>query len=349
MACMVILLHRKKLIHAALSLLAAALLVISGCILYIRISAANNDTSDNGDYIKWVDFKVSYEALDYAMKLDIDTHGKEIELHWIELLAYIAAKNGNDFSSFSTGQMDLVAEKLLSGTSMEELIKNMTYYSYYYESFSAVLSGFLGTYDVEVEDKTAEGGKRWERRYGLISFSPVANGYYYSDCDDFGVDRSYGYARRHLGHDLMGSVGIPIVAVEGGVVEALGWDEFGGWRIGIRSFDHKRYFYYAHLRKDLPYNTSLKVGSVVQPGDVIGYMGRTGYSTTENVNNIVTPHLHFGMELIFDESQKDSDNEIWIDVYNIVQLLYRHRSDVMKIEGTYEYTRVYNIRVVSTE
>ena len=54
-----------------------------------------------------------------------------------------------------------------------------------------------------------------------------------------------------------------------------------GWRIGIRSFDNKRYYYYAHLRQNYPYAEGLEEGSVVTAGDVIGYMGHTGYSTTE--------------------------------------------------------------------
>ena len=60
----------------------------------------------------------------------------------------------------------------------------------------------------------------------------------------------------------------------------------------------------------------------------------TGYSTMENVNNITTPHLHFGMELIFDESQKESANEIWVDVYNIVKLLSKNRSEVVYDENS---------------
>ena len=52
----------------------------------------------------------------------------------------------------------------------------------------------------------------------------------------------------------------------------------------------------------------------------------TGYSTKENVNNINIPHLHFGMELIFDESQFDSQNEIWIDVYQINEFLKQNTS-----------------------
>ena len=32
-----------------------------------------------------------------------------------------------------------------------------------------------------------------------------------------------------------GSIGTPIVAVESGYIEALGWNQYGGWRVGIRS------------------------------------------------------------------------------------------------------------------
>ena len=136
-----------------------------------------------------------------------------------------------------------------------------------------------------------------------------------------------------MGHDMMGMQGTPIVAVEGGVVEAMGWNRYGGWRIGIRSFDSKRYYYYAHLQKDKPFPDGLQEGNMVQPGDVIGFMGRTGYSDKENVNNIETVHLHFGIQLVFDESQKECLSEIWIDPYNIVRLLNKHRATVQKTEG----------------
>jgi murein DD-endopeptidase MepM/ murein hydrolase activator NlpD len=341
---MVIVLHRKRLLCIVISVVVIVLLVVSGSLFYIRSSAVS--AAEEDDYIKWVDFNVTYKAMDYALQLDIETHGCEFELHWIELLAYLAAKNGNNFSGFKTSQLDAVADEIKGGIPMEELTADLSYYSYYLEAYTAILSGLVGEYEVEVADETSETGTSWERCYGLIGFSPIAQGYYYTDCDDFGVSRSYGYTRKHLGHDMMGSIGTPIIAVEGGVVEALGWNQYGGWRIGIRSFDNKRYYYYAHLRKDLPYNTSLEVGSVVQAGDVIGYLGRTGYSQTENVNNIVTPHLHFGLQLIFDESQKESYTEIWVDVYSIVKLLYQNRSEVVTIDGTKEFTRTSNIRII---
>ena len=162
----------------------------------------------------------------------------------------------------------------------------------------------------------------------MKAFSPIAAGYRYSHCSDFGNKRSFGFSRKHLGNDLMGSQGTPIVAVESGVVEAIGWNRYGGWRIGIRSADSKRYYYYAHLQKDKPFADGLEKGDLVTAGDVIGFMGRTGYSDKENVNNIETVHLHFGMQLVFTEDQKECNSEIWIDVYNIVRLLQEHRSSV---------------------
>ena len=33
------------------------------------------------------------------------------------------------------------------------------------------------------------------------------------------------------------------------------------------------------------------------------------------------PHLHFGIQLIFNEVQKEGTNQIWIDVYEIIEFL----------------------------
>lgn len=297
-------------------------------------------------FIKWVDFNVPCEAMKKAISLDIDTHDKEIKLNYIQLLALLAVKNGNNFSGYKDKQLDDIAKKFLEGKTIEELTENMKYYKYYLDSYTAVLGGFVGDYEIEVADDS-EAGKHWEQRYGIKVFSPIAKGFPYNHYDDFNQSRSYGFARVHLGNDLIGQVGTPIVAVEGGVIEAMGWNQYGGWRIGIRSFDHKRYYYYAHLRKDFPYRKDLKEGSVVQSGEVIGYLGRTGYSTKENTNNINTSHLHFGMELVFDESQKECNSEIWIDVYEIVRLLDNKRSQVVKDPETKDYHRVFGYRDLS--
>ena len=65
-------------------------------------------------------------------------------------------------------------------------------------------------------------------------------------------------------------------------------------------------------------------------GDVIGYMGHTGYSKKENTNNIDEIHLHFGIQLIFDESQKDGNCEIRINPYQLTRFLKSHPSEAAK-------------------
>ncbi len=271
--------------------------------------------------INWVDFDIPYPSLKYAMERDVETFEKEKHISWIDILALAACRTGGKcpLLSVKKAYFDLEAD-----CSAQELLgENYKYFDYYHRAYSAVLGGLLGSYAIEVDGQ-------WVPQYGLKAFSPVAASYGYSHCDDFGMSRSFGFARKHLGNDLMGTLGSPIVAVEGGVVEALGWNRYGGWRIGIRSFDSRRYYYYAHLQKDHPFAQGLQVGNMVQAGDLIGFMGRTGYSDKENTNNIETVHLHFGIQLIFDESQKECNSEIWISAYDIVRLLSEHRSSLQK-------------------
>ena len=295
--------------------------------------------SQKKKYIHWVEFNVPSDVMEKAFRLDMGTVQEEVHFNWVELLAYLGAKYGGDFERFRQTDLDAVVEKLKSGSAMEEIAKDMKYYAYYREAYGAVLDGMVGYFEQE-----SGNDKVWLRKYGLKVFSPIAKNFPYSDFDDFGASRSYGFKRKHLGHDMMGQVGTPVIAVESGYVEALGWNQYGGWRIGIRSFDKKRYYYYAHLRQNYPYQANLKEGSIVTAGDVIGYLGRTGYSTTENTNNITTPHLHFGIQLIFDESQKEGNNEIWINCYEIVKFLRMNQSETVKVEGTKEWTRVYNMK-----
>ena len=279
------------------------------------------------DVIRWVDFQVPYESLKFALDRDVATFEQEKHLDWIDILSVAACRTGGKCGLTSVKK---AADELSYDKSPEELLGSLyKYYDYYRRSFDAALGGLVGAYAIEVNGQ-------WKQHYGLKAFSPIAAGYGYSHCSDFGVSRSFGFKRKHLGNDMMGALGTPLVAVEGGVVEALGWNRYGGWRIGIRSFDSKRYYYYAHLQKDHPFAKDLEVGDIVHAGDLIGFMGRTGYSDRENVNNIETVHLHFGMQLIFDESQKECNSEIWINVYDIVRLLSEHRSSVVKTADGWE-------------
>ncbi len=328
------------------------------CLLTAAISApaaiqtALQKESEEKTFIKWVDFGVTYEALAATLELDIRSHteNQENPISWIDALAYLASTYGGDFSRFKKSDLTKLTTRLSQeNTTIDALGERLKYYSYFKEAYGAVLDGFVGHYSIEIPDPENSKETIMNNRYGLKVFSPIARGYSYSHFDDFGNARSYGYKRKHLGHDLMGSVGTPIIAIESGVVECVGWNQYGGWRIGIRSFDRKRYYYYAHLRKDHPYNDMYE-GKIVTAGDVIGYLGMTGYSTKENVNNINTPHLHYGMQLIFDEAtQKDGTNQIWIDLYAITKLLEKNRSAVYLDQEQKEYYRKYEMFEEATE
>ncbi|MDR3263053.1 MAG: M23 family metallopeptidase [Clostridiales bacterium] len=289
--------------------------------------------------IKWCEFNVPYEALVKAMNYDIQSHKKSgVELDWIEMLALLAVKYYGNFASYKAKDLDKLAADLKEEKDLSALRSNK-YYGFYLEVYRTVLDEYLGYYkvtkpDPENPDKTVR-----QDVYGLKVFSPIAAGYGYSHYDDFGNSRNYGYKRRHLGHDMMGGVGTPIIAVESGTVTEIGWNRYGGWRIGIRSADTKRYYYYAHLRKDKPYAKDFKRGDDIDAGDVIGFLGMTGYSTKENVNNIKPPHLHFGLQLIFDESQIKGPSEIWVDVYALSRLLQKNRSVVVYDKENKTYVR----------
>lgn len=320
---------------------------ISSAIIIALPPHENEETlyaiSENGEkkFIKWVSFNVSYKALCQAYEIDLKSYGKDIHINFIDLLAYAACKNGGNFSEKTNPNITDLAQRLEKGEKLEDITAEMKYFDYYKEAYTAVLGGFVGEYQTEVDAEN--GDKKLELRYGIKAFLPIAAGYSFVHSSDFGVSRSYGFKRRHEGNDLFASTATPVVCVESGTAEELGWNRYGGWRIGIRSFDKKRYYYYAHLQKGHPYVSWISEGQTVNAGEVIGYVGMTGYSTKEDYNGMKKPHLHFGMQLIFDESQKDSAAQIWIDVYNIINFLEKNRSVVFKNPETGEFEKKYKV------
>lgn len=324
-----------------------SVILISVLILGMLPVLTGVSKGDKRDFIKYAEFNVCYSALEKALEYDISTHknDEKVKIDWVQVLAYLGAKYGGDFKQYKEADLEQIVNRLKNGDKIKNITKDLKYYDYYYRVYSAVLGGFTGWYNTEAED---ENGKITKvKDYGLCVFSPIAKGFPYSHYDDFGTGRSYGYKRKHLGHDLMAATGTPVIAIETGTVEIMGWNQYGGWRIGIRSLDKKRYYYYAHLRQNRPFNPSIKEGAVVNAGEVIGYVGRTGYSTTENTNNIDASHLHLGMELIFDESQKECDNEIWVDLYAVATLLEKHKSTVYRVNETKEFYNKYKFSTVS--
>lgn len=179
------------------------------CIIGNKQEKSANSISVNSEgFIKWVDFNVSYEALSKAYELDVASFESDNHYSWIELLAYIAAKNGGTFSKTAEKELGQLADTLTQKkVTVEELAKDMKYYPYYLEAYEAILGGFVGEYEQQTSGE-AENAV-YEKRYGLKAYSPIARGFPYNDYDDFGSSRSYGFKREHLGHDMMGQVGMP--------------------------------------------------------------------------------------------------------------------------------------------
>jgi len=158
-------------------LILMALVLAAGIFWYENKTQEVSQTQDN--FIKWVDFNASKEALKKACLMDIESYESETHLDWITLLAYAAVRGGGEFNSKSVEYMDEIAAKLTSGEiTAAALNEKYQYFSYYYKAYSAVLGGMMGEYEIEDERGT------YQKQYGLKAFSPIAAGFSYQDYDD---------------------------------------------------------------------------------------------------------------------------------------------------------------------
>ena len=169
-------------------------------------------------------------------------------------------------------------------------------------------------------DETAAARKRWERAKGWgsylsacqavwddLKYFPVAESSDNSRLsvsfeDSWMFDRSYGGERGHEGTDIMPSVNepgrFPVVSMTDGTVESKGWLELGGYRLGIRA-PHGAYFYYAHMDS----YSDIEEGDTINAGDLLGFMGDTGYGTEEGTRGKFPVHLHVGIYLYQNEQE----------------------------------------------
>lgn len=121
-------------------------------------------------------------------------------------------------------------------------------------------------------------------------------------------ERTYGGKRGHEGCDLMASKNVaglyPIISMTDGIVTNKGWLEKGGYRIGIEA-PSGAYFYYAHLDS----YAALEIGDKVNAGDLLGFMGDTGYGE-EGTTGKFPVHLHVGIYIY--PGEETSVNPYWI-------------------------------------
>ncbi|HEY8487826.1 MAG TPA: M23 family metallopeptidase, partial [Thermaerobacter sp.] len=122
---------------------------------------------------------------------------------------------------------------------------------------------------------------------------PLPRGRYKFDRDTFGDPRRWTPAgprpRRHQGNDILAARGTPVRAVGAGRVLARGWSPYGGWFILVELAGTGHAAYYSHLDRYAP---GTGVGRPVQPGQVLGFVGNTGYGPP-GTRGKFWPHLHF--------------------------------------------------------
>ncbi|MBS0383351.1 MAG: peptidoglycan DD-metalloendopeptidase family protein [Proteobacteria bacterium] len=94
-------------------------------------------------------------------------------------------------------------------------------------------------------------------------------------------DPVLGYTRLHKGVDYAAPIGTPVHAAGDGVIVRRGWVHGYGNFIAIKNTPEYTTAY-GHMSR---FASGLKVGSRVTQGEVIGYVGETGFATG--------PHLHY--------------------------------------------------------
>ncbi|MFN3392385.1 MAG: peptidoglycan DD-metalloendopeptidase family protein [Meiothermus ruber] len=88
------------------------------------------------------------------------------------------------------------------------------------------------------------------------------------------------FQRFHTGIDLAAPVGTPIYAARAGQVDTAGWSRYGYGLHVIINHGGAQETLYAHMSR-----IAVRPGQWVRRGELIGYVGSTGWSTG--------PHLHF--------------------------------------------------------
>ncbi|MGF9713392.1 MULTISPECIES: M23 family metallopeptidase [Paenibacillus] len=156
----------------------------------------------------------------------------------------------------------------------------------------------IGLWEYYQNNRSVERIQQFARIYGTFDtldlhehcfVMPLGSNYSYRST--WGASRGWGGFRIHEGTDLFAGYGVPVRSATYGIIEVMGWNPYGGWRIGIRDLNNV-YHYFAHLSG---FNKKeVKLGDVVKPGQVVGWVGSSGYGKP-GTSGKFPPHLHYGL------------------------------------------------------
>ncbi len=156
-----------------------------------------------------------------------------------------------------------------------------------------------------------------EAVYFPVPESTLDTGLGTSYADSWMGERTYAGRRGHEGTDIMADKNerglYPVVSITDGVISNLGWLDKGGYRIGITTGDGT-YYYYAHLDS----YANIREGSPVKAGELLGYMGDSGYGP-EGTTGQFDVHLHLGIYFYRD------GKEISVNPYHLLKFLENNK------------------------
>ncbi len=279
---------RIKLALKLLSFMAVPLLMVS-CTVILAARNATAVSSDDimisrcleipGDYLLMAQREVYTQGLDF-----------------IKLLALSAVLSENGIYDRALLKVAMAGMGRAMGEEEQEL------YDIFMKCYSEVKVA-------PIPEKTVT--TYWEEngRDGELRKRTRTRHWSYTHYDDFGADRYYEGERRHYGNDLIARKGTPIVSMTDGEVTNMGWNELGGWRIGITDANGT-YWYYAHMDG---YAADIKQGDYIEVGTLVGYVGNTGYGPPGTSGQFVD-HLHLQIGIELEESPEEY---LWINPYPI--------------------------------
>lgn len=128
----------------------------------------------------------------------------------------------------------------------------------------------------------APGGRNMKRTFlrSPLEYTRVSSGFSGSRTHPV-----FGYDAAHRGIDYSAPAGTKVRTVAGGTIEFAGWQRGYGNIVEVRHNDRHSTLY-AHLQGFAP---GMVKGARIAQGDLVGYVGTTGWSTG--------PHLHFEVKI----------------------------------------------------
>ena len=133
-------------IFTAICILAASLIGS----LFVQAEDVDQDNSSQ-EYIKWVKFNIPVEAMEKALKADIENHNSEFKTPFNSILSLLVAKYWGEWDKYKASDMDDFIEKLKSGENEKDISQKYEKYSYFEKVYSAIFSQMIGEFSIAKE------------------------------------------------------------------------------------------------------------------------------------------------------------------------------------------------------